>query len=131
MESIRTLVRQLEAWWAYASRCVRASAPEPACASFWTWAAVAAAVAAALIALYILRKMVKNLLAVRAERRRLAEEKRVAGEDTMGNYKVEADKLYAGPREEDVERRIRQALDERKIKDQWQRPSANRKKGPE
>lgn len=92
---------------------------------------VAAAVAAALIALYILRKMVKNFLAVRAERRRLAEEKRVAGEDTMGNYKVEADKLYAGPREEDVERRIRQALDERKLKDQWQRPSAGRKKGPE
>jgi flagellar biosynthesis/type III secretory pathway M-ring protein FliF/YscJ len=131
MESIRSLVRQLEAWWVYASRCVRAPASEPACASFWAWVAVAAAIAAALIALYILRKMAKNFLAVRAEKKRLAEEGRVAGEDTMGNYKVDADKLYAGPREEDVERRIRQALDERKIKDQWQRPSASRKKGPE
>ena len=100
----------------------------PACDSFWTWVAVAAAAAAILIALYILRKMAGNFIAVRAERQRLAEKARVADAETMARYKADTDKLFAVSPQEDVEQRIKQALEERKTKDQWQRPGASRKK---
>ncbi|HMG59242.1 MAG TPA: hypothetical protein VK583_05910 [Burkholderiales bacterium] len=110
-------IRQLKALWTYASWCVQAPASAPACDFFWTWVAVAAVTAFALIGLYIVRKMAKNLLAVRAERQRLAEASRVADPDTMSRYRVDPEKLHPDPpQEEGIERRIRQALDERKLK---------------
>lgn len=109
-------IRQLRELWAYASWCTQAPAAAPACDSFWTWTAVAVAAAFALIGLYILRKMAKNFLAVRAERRRLAEASRVADPVTMSRYRVDPEKLHPDPpQEEDIERRIRQALDEKKL----------------
>jgi len=60
--------------------------------------------------------MAGNFLAVRAERKRLAEASRVADPDIMSQYRVEDDKLHPDPsQQEDIERRIRQALDERKL----------------
>jgi len=109
-------IRQLKALWAYASWCAQAPASAPACDSFWTWAAVAAVTAFALIGLYIVRKMARNFRAVRAERQRLAEASRVADPDTMSRYRVEDEKLHPDlPQQEGIERRIRQALDERKL----------------
>jgi len=108
-------IRQLKALWAYASWCAQAPAAAPACDSFWTWTAVAAVAAFSLIGLYIVRKMAKNFLAVRAERRRLVEASRVADPVTMSRYRVDPEKFHADPPpEEDMGRRIRQALDERK-----------------
>ena len=125
-------IRQLEVWWAYASRCAQLPASAPACDSFWTAAAFVAVSAVVFIALYILRQMVRNFLAVRADNMRVAEKARVADENTMAHYKADTDELFAVSPEEDVEQRIRQALDERKIGDQWGRPGASRKKeGPE
>jgi hypothetical protein len=120
-------IRQLEALWIYARLCAQAPANLPACDSFWTWVAVCAVVAAALIALYILRQMARNFLAVRAERQRLAEGSRMADPDTMSKYRVDSEKLYPDPPQEDVEQRIRQALDERKLGDQIRRPGVPRK----
>jgi hypothetical protein len=109
-------IRQLKALWVYASWCAQAPASAPACDSFWTWMAVAAVTACALIGLYIVWKMAKNFLAVRAERQRLAEASRVADPDTMSRYRVEDEKLHPDlPPQEGIERRIRQALDERKL----------------
>ncbi len=108
-------IRQLKALWAYASWCAQAPAAAPACDSFWTWTAVAVIAAFGLIGLYILRKMAKNFLAVRAERRRHAEASRAADPDTMSRYRVDPEKFHADPpQDEDIERRIRQALEERK-----------------
>jgi len=109
-------IRQLRALWAYASWCVQAPASAPACDSFWTWVAVAAVTAFALIGLYIVGKMAKNFRAVRAERQRLAQASRVADPDTMSRYRVDPEKFHpAPPQEEGIKRRIRQALDERKL----------------
>lgn len=109
-------IRQLEALWAYSLRCAQAPASVPACDSFWNWVAVAAVSACALIGLYIIRKMAGNFLAVREERKRLAEASRVADPDIMSQYRVEDEKLHPDPpQQEDIERRIRQALDERKL----------------
>ena len=108
-------IRQLKALWAYASWCAQAPASVPACDPFWTWTAVAVVTAFAPIGLYIMRKMARNFLAVRAERQRLAEASRVADPDTMSRYRVDPGKFHPDPpQQEDIERRIRQALDERK-----------------
>jgi len=83
---------------------------------------------AALIALYVLRKMVRNFLAVRAERQRLAESSRIADADTMSKYRVDSEKLHPDPPQEDIEQRIRRAIDEKKLGDQTHRPGVARKK---
>lgn len=124
MDSLSGMLRQFEAWWAYTLRC----AQSPGCDSFWTWVWLAALAAVVLVGLLVLRRVVRNFLAEQAERMRLAERARVADAETMAQYKVDADKLYSGPEQADVERRIRQALEERKAKDQWQRPGAPGKK---
>jgi hypothetical protein len=109
-------IRQLQALWDYASWCAQAPAAAPECDSFWNWTAVAVVTAFALIGLYIVWKMAKNFLAVRAERQRLAEASRVADPDTMSRYRVDAEKFHSDPpQQEGIERRIRQALDERKL----------------
>jgi len=109
-------IRQLKALWAYASWCAQAPAAAPACDSFWTWTAVAVVTVFALIGLYIIRRMAKNFLAVRAERQRLAEASRVAEPDTMSRYRVDPEKFHPDPQQQEgIERRIRQALDEKKL----------------
>jgi|SRR6266704_673482 len=125
-------IRRLEALWTYSLRCAQAPASVPACDSFWTVAAVLAVAAAALVAVYILRQMARNFLEVRAERMRLAERARVADEDTLARYKADTDKLFAVSPREDVEQRIRQALDERKLGDQQRPPpgASRKQEGP-
>ena len=121
-------VRQLQALWAYSLRCAQAPANLPACDSFWTGVTLAVVAVAALIALYVLRKMVRNFLAVRAERQRLAESSRIADADTMSKYRVDSEKLHPDPPQEDIEQRIRRAIDEKKLGDQTRRPAVARKK---
>jgi flagellar biosynthesis/type III secretory pathway M-ring protein FliF/YscJ len=124
-------IRHLEALWFYSLRCAQAPAYLPACDSFWNWVAGAAIVAGVLIALYILRNMVKHFLAVRAEAMRIAGTRRVADEDTLAEYKADTDKLLDVSPQEDVRGRIRQALDERRLGDQRRRPDTGRKQeGP-
>ncbi|HMH17971.1 MAG TPA: hypothetical protein VK572_07455 [Burkholderiales bacterium] len=123
-------IRQLAVLWNYSLRCAQASALVPACNSFWSWVTGGAVVAGVLIALYILRKMVRNFLAVRAEAMRIAEGKRVADDDTLALYKADTDKLFAVSPQEDVKERIRQALDERKLGDPWRRPPGGKREGP-
>jgi hypothetical protein len=53
----------------------------------------------------------------------------VADAETLSRYRVDTDKLYAGSEEADVELRIRQALEERKAKDQWQKPGGTGGRG--
>jgi hypothetical protein len=121
-------IRQLESLWIYASLCAQAPANLPECDSFWTGAAIVAVAAGALVALYILRQMAGNFLAVRAERQRLAEGSRVADPDSMSKYRVDREKLYPDPPQKDIEQRIRQTLDERKLGDQSLRRGVARKK---
>jgi len=118
MDSLWTMLRQIEAWWAYTLRCAKS----PGCDSFWTWVWLGALALAVFVGLPLLRKVVRDFLAEKAERMRLAERARVADPETMSRYKLETGKLYEGAEQVDVEQRIRQALEERKAKDQWQRP---------
>jgi len=117
------MIRQLEAWWGYTLRC----AQSPGCDSSWTWMGIAAAVGV-LIGLIVLRRSVRKYFAYSAERLRVAEKARVADVETLSRYRVDSEKFFAGQEQADVEQRIRQALEERKARDQGQpRPGASGK----
>jgi len=118
-------VRQLEAWWNYASRCVQLPADAPVCDFFWNAIAIIVAGVFALVALYMIRRMVRNFLAVRAENARIVERARVADADTMARHKADIAKQYAIEGEGSVGERIRRSLDERKT-EEWGRPGASR-----
>jgi flagellar biosynthesis/type III secretory pathway M-ring protein FliF/YscJ len=117
-------IRQVEAWWAYGSRCAQLPANAPSCDLFWNAVAILVVIVFTLVALYIIRRMVRNFLAVRAENARVAERARVADEATMAQYKAGTDKVFEVSTDENVEQRIKQALDERKLGASWT------KKGP-
>ncbi len=85
-----------------------------------TWMALAGVIAA-LVVLLVLRRLLRNFLADKAEQMRLAERARVADQETMSQYRADIDRLQAVPEQENVQQRIREALDERKSRDQWQR----------
>ena len=125
MDSLSTTLRQLREWWAYTLRC----AQSPGCDMFWTWVWLAVLAAIVFVGLPLLRKVVRDFFAERAERMRLAERGRVADAETLSRYRVDTGKLYAGSEEADVELRIRQALEERKAKDQWQKPGGTGGRG--
>ena len=118
-------MRQLEAWWAYASRCTQQPANAPSCDLFWNAVAILATVILALAALYIVRAMKRNILAARAENARAAERLRVADADTMARFKADIDWQRAHAEEGKLEERIRQALKDRKP-EEWGRSGASR-----
>ena len=78
MDSISLWMRQLEAWWAYTLRCAQA----PGCDMSRTWVTLGV-VAAGVVGLWVLRRLLKKFLAEKAERMRLAESARVADQGTM------------------------------------------------
>jgi hypothetical protein len=55
------------------------------------------------------------------DRRRRARERELADPDTMARFKVDDNKLFSAPGEDDVQQRIRDALDRKKIEEQHQR----------
>ena len=116
-------MRQMGAWWAYASKCAQQPANAPGCDLFWNAVVILAAVVVLVAALYIVRAMVRSILATRAENARAAERARVADADTMARYKADIDRLHAGVAEDKIEERIRQALNGRKAEG---RPGASR-----
>ena len=118
METLRHIARQLDAWWAYVAWCAGAPVSTPACKTFWTWTAIAAAVIGLLVAWKILAWLARPLRLWLEERRRRAREAEVADEATMAQYKVDDSKLHAGPGQENVEQKIREALLEKKLTDQ-------------
>ena len=114
-------MRQIEFAWAYVSSCLAAPMSAPACKSFWTWTTVAA-IAIGLIVLWkLLAWLLQPFRLWLADRRRRAREQEVADADTMARFKVDDNKLFSAPGQDDVQKRIRDALDQKKIDEQHQR----------
>ena len=129
MEIFKQIMRQLDAWWAHATWCLGAPAATPACKTFWTWTAVAAAAIGLLVAWKAIGWFTRPLRLWLEERRLRARERKVADEATMAQYKVDDTKLYSSPPQENVERKIREALLEKKLTDRQQHhPRAAEKK---
>ena len=121
MEILRQIARQAEIGWAHVVACAGGPLSAPACKSGWTWVTLVLLA----IGLFVLWKILKWLL--RPLRIRLAEmrmrrrEREIADADTMARYKVDDDKLYTGPAQNDVAQKIREALLQKKRDDQEQR----------
>lgn len=126
METLRQITRQLDAWWAYVTWCAGNPVSTPACKTFWTWTAIIGAAIGLFVAWKILAWLLRPLRLWLEERRRRAREAEIADADTMAQYKVDDSKLHAGPGQENVEQKIREALLEKKLTDQ-QRPHPQRK----
>lgn len=50
-----------------------------------------------------------------------AREQRVADAETMARYKVDDNKLFSAPGEDNVQQKIREALDKKRVDEQHQR----------
>jgi len=121
VDILRQVMRQIEFAWAYVSSCLAAPMSAPACKSFWTWTTVAA-IAIGLIVLWkLLAWLLRPFRLWLADRRRRAREQEVADADTMARFKVDDNKLFSAPGQDDVQKRIRDALDQKKIDEQHQR----------
>jgi len=121
VDILRQVMRQIEFAWAYVSSCLAAPMSAPACKSFWTWTTVAA-IAIGLIVLWkLLAWLLQPFRLWLADRRRRAREQEVADADTMARFKVDDNKLFSAPGQDDVQKRIRDALDQKKIDEQHQR----------
>lgn len=69
----------------------------------------------------LLAWMLRPLAIWIADRKRRAREDRVADAETMARYKVDDNKLFSTPGEDNIQRQIRDALDRKKVDEQHQR----------
>lgn len=121
MEILRQIIRQIELGWAYVSACAGAPLTAPACKSVRIWVTIALLAIGLFVLWKLLAWMVRPLLAWFAEMRLRARERAVADADTMARFRVDDKKLFAVPGEEDVQQKIRDALDKKKVDEQHQR----------
>jgi len=83
--------------------------------------AIAAVVIGLLVLWKLLAWLLRPVLIWLAEMKLRARERKTADPETMAQYKVDDGKLHSDPAQENVERKIREALLEKKLTDQQQR----------
>lgn len=69
----------------------------------------------------VLAWMLRTLAIWIADTRTRAREHQVADAETMARYKVDDNKLFSAPGEDNVQQKIREALDKKKVDEQHQR----------
>jgi len=121
VDIFRQAARYIEFAWVYVSSCLTAPMSAPACKSFWTWTSVAAAAVGLFVLWKLLAWLLRPLRVWFQDRTRRAHEQEVADADTMARFKVDENKLFSAPGPDDVQKRIRDALDQKKIDEQHQR----------
>lgn len=121
MDVLKQITRQLDIAWAHFSSCLSAPLSAPACKSAWTWATAALVVIGLIILWKILLWLVRPIRMWLHAMRMRAQEREIADEETMAQYKVDDSKLYTGSVPEDAAQRIRDALLEKKLTDRQQR----------
>jgi hypothetical protein len=121
VEILRQIARYTEIGWAHVSACAGAPLSAPACKSAWTWATVVLLAIGLVVLWKLLAWMLRPLAIWIADRKRRAREDRVADAETMARYKVDDNKLFSTPGEDNIQRQIRDALDRKKVDEQHQR----------
>ena len=90
MEAIKLLepyFLQVRAFLGYARSCIESDMRAPACRDFWTGSAVAALVLALFVVLLVGRRVIKEQLEFRRNKRRFAARSIVAADETMDEHK--------------------------------------------
>lgn len=110
-------------WWTYIDFCLDADIQALVCKPLWTWIMVALFGIGAISIVWVAVKIISFRLQVRTAARAEAGRMRIAGEETMKAHIWEGDDaLQKGDREEDVRRRIKEALIERKNENELRLP---------
>ena len=103
-----------EQYVSYISVCLEQPFQAPACRPFWTWVMVACFAIGALTVLVIIWKIISHKLKHAAALRAQAERERI-DHDAIAAEKWQGDKAYSGELgAEEIERRIREAVDQRR-----------------
>lgn len=114
MEWFRPIGDIVRQWWIYITWCVEADIRAPICRPFWTWVSIASAVvgflALAIIVVRFISFRIKLAAAMRAEEAR----NRVADRETMQRYEWQGDNNRDNATAEELARRIKAGLDQRK-----------------
>lgn len=90
MEAIKLLepyFLQVRAFLSYARSCVESDMGAAACRDFWTGSAIAALVLALLVMVAVGKRVIKEQLEFRRNKRRLAARAIVAADETMDEHK--------------------------------------------
>ena len=104
----------LEQWFAYISHCAGESLQAPVCRPFWTWVVALATLFLALIAAALAWKIVAYRIKLAAARRAETERNRVDSA-AIAATSWDGDKAYSADLGGDeIERRVREAVDERR-----------------
>lgn len=107
-------MRTLEQWFAYVSYCVAEPMQAPVCGPFWSWMVALATLCMALIAAVLAWKIVAYRMKLAAARRAQKERDRVDS-DAIAARSWDGNKAYSAELGGDeVERRIREAVDQRR-----------------
>lgn len=101
--------------------CLGGPLSAPVCRSGWTWATIALLAIGLIILWKLLNWMVRAVLASLASIRLSAREREIADSETMARYKVDDNKLFSSPREDNVAQQIRDALAQKKLDEEQQR----------
>ena len=104
----------LEQWFTYISYCVEAPMRAPVCRPFWTWTMIAVLTIGALVLTVVIWKIVSYRIKLAAALK--AEEQRAhVDRDAIAARSWDGDKAYSAELSTDeVERRIREAVDQRR-----------------
>jgi len=115
MEIINGWLKVLQQWVAYVSYCVEQPMQTPICKPFWTWAMIGLFAVGALTAIVVVWKVMSYKLKLAAALRAQAERERV-DHDAIDAGRWNGDKAYSAELGgEEVERRIREAVNKRKL----------------
>jgi hypothetical protein len=104
----------LEQWFTYISYCAEAPMHAPVCKLFWTWTMIAVFTTGALVLIVVVWKIVSYKIKLAAALK--AEEQRAyVDRDAIAAKSWDGDKAYSAELgSEEVERRIRDAVEERR-----------------
>jgi flagellar biosynthesis/type III secretory pathway M-ring protein FliF/YscJ len=104
----------LEQWFSYISYCVGETLQAPVCRPFWGWVVALATACLALIATILAWKIVVYRIRLGAARRAEKERNRVDS-DAIAARSWDGNKAYsASLGADEIERRVREAVDERR-----------------
>jgi len=116
MELVNEWLKSLDPLVAYLSFCLSQPMQAPACRQFWTWSMIAAFAVALAAALALAWRFVSYKLKLAAALRAQRERERIADEETLARYRWSGEDVVTGDAAagDDVEARIRAALEERR-----------------
>lgn len=115
MEIINAWLKSLQQWFAYVSYCIEQPMQAPVCRSFWTWVMIGAFAIGVFTVIVIAWKLISYKLKYAASLRAQAARERV-DHDAINAGQWHGDKAYSAELGgEEIERQIRQAVDQRRL----------------